>query len=675
MSESPPKILGRSFEASQKISTASREGSTLAQLARQEGLPSSEATELTYRKELLKQEHLQEICLMQARALQFVFDVAIENPHITKQELIDLLKNSADVVQPRFLEQLAETVTTCAASIESLRREVIHDDTEIQDNQRFTEEVFTSLVTPAYVTKKGLSSEDVLSLTKLPHTVVFTSFGLILHVYNEEAFSILWQPPIAGVVIASHTLTYKARQSQNEKTLILPITVISGQNQTMVIDHEQAHSEYNALVDTQKILDVEKKSSSSSETKVAAEMVVSQETDVTSLTAELAQLVELLRSDPNNIYSVRKQPAFLAAITYALHRAKDEYIADMKPKEGDANGRYNILTDEFGPYNFFSSALKVGSRTPLMTELWDVYAPLLEEYTASARSLYRFYSSDSTWAQRKELFRLVLVQFPIDQWESQLDRLGFMRERELATCAEAASFAFNMELSALNGLTDEHLIYQKFFRPHLQRFDQISEENTHAITKNQSYSRLSVLSQSKEKVRAVQNEIRQTPEYRFLNRLQAFRNMAHEIENNIHELSNSIPRNFANIQELDHQLQILIQKLNQTVKFSADSTQMEAALIPIVEEILPLHQKCKSIADAITTMQNAELLAEEKAAEWSITLPRKERHIRESIFFAHLRKLEDSFYDRIKDLPDSEGLIPEVAKFVSEVESYLDTAG
>jgi len=140
------------------------------------------------------------------------------------------------------------------------------------------------------------------------------------------------------------------------------------------------------------------------------------------------------------------QSEFRELISYALAAAKEEILAEMDWQTGSGKRYLPILQTKGGTYDYFFSFLNIPKGSVLHEALWDEYKEKLEEYTKSAYELFDTYKNGDHWEGRLKIFRYILLQWPVQEWNRQLEDAGFIEEIELFEEIESTFFRSDKEL-------------------------------------------------------------------------------------------------------------------------------------------------------------------------------------------------------------------------------------
>ncbi len=128
-----------------------------------------------------------------------------------------------------------------------------------------------------------------------------------------------------------------------------------------------------------------------------------------------------------------KQPEiadeFEKVLNYALERAKDEILAELKAAPYDLGKHIENLKRRGGVYDYFSG-LGIAPSTQVYKDLWATYNKKLDEAVKALNFLLTTYKIWS-FRYRFEVIRWVMAQIPLKDWSKQINESGFKKEAEM----------------------------------------------------------------------------------------------------------------------------------------------------------------------------------------------------------------------------------------------------
>ena len=144
--------------------------------------------------------------------------------------------------------------------------------------------------------------------------------------------------------------------------------------------------------------------------------------------SSVKEISTLIAKSELNGDALKANPEYKKIVEYALSRAKDEILAEMRGSYGNPKDHVTTLRKQGEVYDYFEE-LGIPKDSDLYVTLWEDYDACLENFTTEALSLYKFYERNPAMVHRRPLFRWVLAQVPIDKWPQFLERSGFSQER------------------------------------------------------------------------------------------------------------------------------------------------------------------------------------------------------------------------------------------------------
>jgi len=123
----------------------------------------------------------------------------------------------------------------------------------------------------------------------------------------------------------------------------------------------------------------------------------------------------------------------------------------MKPTSGRTQNHLSNLKEHGGLYDYFLNNLKIPKDSPLYEELWEGYTGALDHYTENMFHVLNVYDNNpKVLAERKDLFRWVLAQYPMEDWNTQLQEALFVEESARFSSILSTFSSLRREISVLD---------------------------------------------------------------------------------------------------------------------------------------------------------------------------------------------------------------------------------
>jgi hypothetical protein len=245
--------------------------------------------------------------------------------------------------------------------------------------------------------------------------------AIMLFVENIEDFEMIDpRENVGGFYRASHTFVSGVPE------VSAPVIVIKGQFESpnkapatrrtatrRIVKHEKGHAEHERLI---------------SSLKTSRRKTVWFKSQPNLLT-----LIDLVGGYWLKESGSAKQPEiakeFEIVLNYALARAKDEILAELKATPDDVRGHIKNLKRQGGVYDYFLG-LDISTDTQVYKDLWSAYNKKLDEAVKSLNLLLNIYSMWSL-GYRCKAIRWVMAQVPLKDWSKQINESGFKKEAEM----------------------------------------------------------------------------------------------------------------------------------------------------------------------------------------------------------------------------------------------------
>ena len=631
-----------------------------------------------------KQEHLHEVSLAQARLLHTIFTVVSKNPFITKTELIDKVKNTGDITNPKLTEELINTIEQMNIAMAEFKLNMVSPGMdEISQSKRG--ELFEQLVTESARKKTGLSYEQVSMLAKVSTEMEITRFGVVLFVNDPQAFSLIDPKTNVGGFFRktqkfkknSHILGFY----QDEKPIIVPLIAVNGESMS-VLEHEVGHSVANMLKQT--LLGIKESHNSSEQPKSWTQSGVrAPETKVADIIwgsridlDEAKKAAEQLKEFENVRPTEERKKHENVLIEYSLQCAKDEILAEMSAEYGDITWHKGNLKKKQGLYDYFKNRLGVTVDSHLYERLWQAYEKKLDSYTKTSFSLHETYQErgeDSIWYKRIPLLRYVLLVNPIEKWESQLERLGYTEEirqyNHLLDKVEQTA----RSMDRLSFLHMGHILRSKFFNTIGSQIQTIRFGLDKDILDTAEHSTLPLIREAQKQLDEVIAEFESSQEGSVLTEVTETSDTMIEIRLSLENISSTHPE----LKELCSYLQnelANIKILRKITKIPVDSLSgTSEGLRPILEKLRELKQVVLTVENAIERIKeiDSQFLQKFSYVDPARTV-RVDRINRMDTHFAALEELKTRFLASLPRPFDAEEVIKKIHEYVEAQKQYVE---
>ncbi len=354
-----------------------------------------ETEELKAEKKEKAKEFRMEVMLDNARLMANLTAQLEWNPWSTTEDLQNSTNKTAEfLAHPEVVKNFINDLHTVKTRVESVLDKA--------GNRDFA----------AYQVYKQLIKNNSLEYEPRGKIKVDMSYPLAVMLFVEDSkdFNMIdSRENIGGFYRASATFSF------GEQELNIPVIVVKGEFRSVnkapaikrVEDHEKGHAEHERLIS----------SLNASGRKVVWFKAQPKAKTVTSL-KELA-----------NTKQPEKTKEFEQILNYALEKAKDEILAELKASSYEAGKYMANLKKRGGVYDYFSG-LGIAPDTQMYRDLWAAYEKKLDDAFKSLNFLliiYKLWSLD----YRFEVIRWVMVQIPLKDWAQQINKSGFKKEAEM----------------------------------------------------------------------------------------------------------------------------------------------------------------------------------------------------------------------------------------------------
>lgn len=366
----------------------------------------------------------QQVLLDNARCAQLLTDFCEHRPMAELQEFTDVLhRDDVLAAHPETIEVFIGLLQETAADVTGAMKKLGRD---------YPDQAKELFRWAAGEDKRGYHIQGAVDVdTTYP-------LALILYVENSEDFQkIDTRANIGGFYNPSIRLSAQTGM----KHRVIPLIVVRGRKhqKDYIRQHEVGHSHNDML---------------KSGMDLAKKKFIWANIDRLSLDS-VKNLETAAEKSPD---SLKESPVFRDVVAIALARAKDEILADSHARNGRLEYVPNLLV-RGGTYDYFAKELKITPDSTLYKEAWREYEMRLQCANDCAAEIIGEYQREPfRLTQRAEIFRWVLAQIPIDQWQRQLE--GTLFRREMSTLRGIA----RMMPESANGEPPRHGMWAQLLR-------------------------------------------------------------------------------------------------------------------------------------------------------------------------------------------------------------------
>jgi hypothetical protein len=395
-----------------------------------------------------------------AQCAQLFVDTIMKNPAITREEFLEVAKQSDRIVHPdavdAFIDKLLETREKILAVNTWARDSIIREDWIIQADgldayekalkekghsqdyidQRMSEQVKLLIAHSKHLKKQNIDVSHWLGQR------LFTTYLAKTPEKPKGKIALDTTNPLALIMNFSDAEDYKRvdpkdnvggfhQANQTIDKLAFPLIAVNANQDSSVKKHEVGHAENSILKNS-----VIKKPEAEHRRLVWSHSPALKITEI-----ELLNSDDVVLDQPTE--DQKKQKAERARLedrllSYALGRAKDELLANYKTTSYDPFSYKNELLERMDVYDYFKIAgLSVTSSA--YERLHSRYKENLYEACREANYPAALYARRNL-KKRYETFRWVLAQIPLEDWSDQLTRMPFEEEADLLTDLDGIEF-------------------------------------------------------------------------------------------------------------------------------------------------------------------------------------------------------------------------------------------
>ena len=649
-----------------------------------------------------KQEYLHEMSLSQARLLHSIFTIVSERPLITQTELIAKVKESADITNPKLMQDLIQVLDQMTRVLRKFKdiSGAFNSKNFVPSGRR------VRLVKQLFSKKSSLSNQEINTLAGSSMEMEISSFGVVLYVKNPKAFALIDQRTNVGGFFQKEQ-TFKLDESwkkADQESITLPLIVVKGEN-NKVFEHEVGHSVANMLKQT--LLGIQEAHSPNDQpeswtqtgvrtpkTKVvdiiwgqqnslddAKEIAKKLTTHSSQFSEMVEQLAKLDPDDPKNKSFIEEQKVEQTKraenenklVEYALQCAKDELLAEMYAERGDIVWHLDNLKEKAGLYDYFKNRLSIDVSTPLYTRLWNTYLTKLTAYTETAFALHKTYQEDALWNKRVPLLRYMLLVTPIEKWESQLDRLGYVEEIKLHTQLHEKIEQTMQRINRVSFLRNGHVLSAKYFSTFKSELQRVRFTLDKEIIDSANHSTLSLTRQAHTEVDALIAEFDTSEEGKILAEIIETSDTMIEIRQTLEAISKSNDDLVKLCSYLQNELSNIKIVKKITPISTSDIQQTSKDLRPILDKLRDLNtvvQYLNTSQDIFKEINNKFLdaLTPTKPA----TTVRTDRADEMMQHFDALADIRDDFLASLPRPYDTETVLQKINEYIASQQAYIN---
>lgn len=406
-----------------------------------------------------------EMVITNAKLLQFSFREINSNPEITSNQLTKKIESTGMVLHPELTQTFIRDLIT--------KRDIVANALNRMGNS--VDYVYNQLL-PKDKRPKTPAKKKI-NLIKYP-------LAIVLEIDDADFDAIDPRTNIGGFHRSNQSFQILDETQNTEITLRSPL-IIARKNDKRIIPHEEIHAEHDSVretlaqksttynVATNKHFTVWgswRFNSSAKEYKnKLLELVgtlkwgnvlkeinlilrkglegAKKEKKRKGEYVQPAQFSELSQKE------IRESEEFKKLISYALASAKEEILAEMQWDTGSGASYLKELLKKNKTYDYFVNYLEIPANTPLHNLLWEEYTKQLKEYTKYAYAIFSTYKSNPCWKERLKIYRFILLQWPVEEWNRQLEAAGFVEESKLYRQAQHCVFRLDKELQQNTSIT------------------------------------------------------------------------------------------------------------------------------------------------------------------------------------------------------------------------------
>lgn len=412
-----------------------------------------------------------EAFLANAQLIKKLFEIIEENPEISRDDLIRYTNDELIVTRPDYAEALIDEIISTRDAVRAVTDTAKKYLPQDQDNLLLGETLFQAIIPYENQHVRLDNKKNEYIPYPLSIVLVITSFSNIRLINGGGNATSYFNPRVE----------FHFNNSADMRKKVAPIIILNEFNSD-TLEHEITHGNNrmlrNSLVghDESRLLgrhyqvwgswsSMERSRVVFAKLKENIEKLVDNDNRVLTLIIP-KKLRKSLRSifDPSKYMSyevteeVTSSHEFREIINFILSLAKEEILAEMSNNFPDIARRLNDLKSKSGGYDYFTQHLRIPKSWRLHDIFWQKYVQQLEKHTALAEELFMFYGSSDFWSPRQKLFRFILMQWPVHQWNEQLLRSGLIAEMEIYQEITSHPVVSNLKLhhSVLtNSLTDD----------------------------------------------------------------------------------------------------------------------------------------------------------------------------------------------------------------------------
>jgi len=345
-----------------------------------------------------------------AKCAKLLTEFIEKNPTASKEDFDRYAVSTGLISQPKVAQKFIDQL-----QIERKRVSKVKQEIKRQAKRGKEEEIVFS-----WISKTGKKPKGKLELN------LNYPLAIILYIEDSEDFSAVMKN-VGGF--------YQNEQNynQNDGTYdSFPIIVVKGcfDNSGMEEEHDErvanklyhevGHARNQSVIDTLKV----------AKRKTVWSRL--NDSDHGSITKgmKISESVRRLKSKKwLDLEEARKSEDWNIVLDAALFSAKDELLAEFEVKWFDVSGHKNFLKKRKGIYDYFLNKFGIDPKSELYEMIWQDYENIIEAANKVLVKIQEGYKLGNFILREKiKIFRWVLIQIPIQDWQKQMEETLFFEE-------------------------------------------------------------------------------------------------------------------------------------------------------------------------------------------------------------------------------------------------------
>lgn len=157
---------------------------------------------------------------------------------------------------------------------------------------------------------------------------------------------------------------------------------------------------------------------------------------------------------------IKREQSFHDAVNYLLESAKYEILAELYPKA--MHGKNHLENVLYNKSYYFLLNLGLSPKSTLFIATLNEYLNIMETNVKFAYEIFDFY--ERYMPKRATFFRNVLAQWPMSEWKTKLEELGFLDEMQTFVQIQQKYKQKIKEISVISFLTSnkQQEIFEKY---------------------------------------------------------------------------------------------------------------------------------------------------------------------------------------------------------------------